>query len=173
MGKTNKREANKQVRTPSDTVAERAEKAKLERRQLKSGKRSEDLTMGMTLREYLLWERDQRATPQKRQNLWEQKQNKRNVKHGIRSGDELFKRLVEQDNKKRGVDTLKRSDGISSEEMELFRQLMALGTEKRGVDTTKRADGISSEEMELYRQLMALGTEKRGVDTTKRSDGIS
>merc|ERR1712226_1256560 len=110
MGKTNKREANKQVRTPSETVAERAEKPKPENRQLKSGKRSEDLTMGMTPREYLLWERDQKATHQKRQNLWEQNQNKRNVKHGIRSGDELFKRLAEQDAKIRGVDPTKRSD---------------------------------------------------------------
>merc|ERR1712226_1117559 len=59
------------------------------------------------------------------------------------------------------------------EEMELYRQLMALAAEKRGVDTMKRSDGISSEEMELYRQLMALAAEKRGVDTMKRSDGIS
>merc|ERR1712226_1716937 len=110
MGKTNKREANKQVRTPSETVAERAEKPKPERRQLKSAKRSEDLTMSMTPREYLLWERNQKATPQKRQNFWEQKQNKRNVKHGIRSGDELFRRLAEQVAKKRGIDATKRSD---------------------------------------------------------------
>merc|ERR1712226_996310 len=110
MGKTNKREANTQARTPSETVAERAEKPKPENRQLKSGKRSEDLTMGMTPREYLLWERDQKATHQKRQNLWEQNQNKRIVKHGIRSGDELFKRLAEQDAKIRGVDPTKRSD---------------------------------------------------------------
>merc|ERR550532_1605273 len=129
----------------------------------------------MTRRDYLLSERDQKEKPQKRQNLGEEKQTKRNAKHRIRSEDEHFKQLVEQDAKKRGVDTMKRSDGVSKEEIALFNQLMMLAAEKPGgFDTMKRSDGISSEEIALFNQLMMLAAEKRGgFDTMKRSDGIS